>query len=260
LTDAELRAYLLGQSTVADAERVEIRVLDDEDVFAALRAIEDDLFDDYVRGDMTADDRQRFASRYGGEHERLRLARALLARSASAPAVAAAGAHARPARIRPDARRWMLAAAAVVVAGVGITLQMRARRSPDHAPVSSAAPSAPSAPVPPVVLALTLATSRAGTTPPETVVPSTAAGLELRVRIDPADTFDSYSMELLSSRGIVVWRADALHASAAAGDLMLVADVPAVALNDGEFELAVRGSTSGRGPETLGFAALRITR
>ena len=46
MTDADLRAYLLGQTTEPDAERLEVRALEDEDFFVTVRSVEDDLFDD----------------------------------------------------------------------------------------------------------------------------------------------------------------------------------------------------------------------
>ena len=78
--------------------------------------------------------------------------------------------------------------------------------------------------------------------------------------MDPADVFDSYSMELRSERSAVVWRGDALHVLAANGDLTLVGDVPAPSLSSGTYELTVLGSTAGRAPEALGFAAVKIAR
>ena len=50
MNDADLRAYLLGQTTEAIAEQVELRALDDEEFFVTVRSVEDDLFDDYARG------------------------------------------------------------------------------------------------------------------------------------------------------------------------------------------------------------------
>ena len=84
--------------------------------------------------------------------------------------------------------------------------------------------------------------------------------MQLRVRLDPADTFDSYAIELRSGQGAVVWRADALHASAADGDLFLIGDVPSAALQSDAYELTVLGSAAGRAPEALGFAAVKIAR
>jgi hypothetical protein len=248
LTDADLRAYLLGQTTEAKAEAIEIRALDEEDFFATVQSVEDDLFDDYVRGRMADDERARFLAKYGEKRVRLVVARALAARTAG------------PRVVSPPvaSRYWMMAAAAALVIGIGLTLGIPGRPSQNRAEVPVSTP-APAAPVP-VALHVTLGASRSAAPSPEAVLPPSAATLQLRVRIDPADVFDGYAMELRSDRGSIVWRADGLEASAAGGDLTLVGDVPVAPLNDATYELTVIGSKVGKAPETLGFAAVRIRR
>jgi hypothetical protein len=251
LTDADLRAYLLRQTTEADAERVEVRALDDDDFFATLESVEDDLFDDYVRGRMADDERPLFLAKYGAERARLQVARALMMRTAEPHVVSA------PAM----SRYWMIGVAAALVVGIGLTLRVRRTPAPDRAavPVAVSTPAVPASA--PVALLLTLSTSRsaAGQTP-QVALPMSAATLQLRVRLDPADAFDSYVMELRSDRDLVVWRAGDLHASAAAGDLTLAGDVPAAMLKAAVYELTVLGSAAGRTPEPLGFAAVKIAR
>ena len=250
MNDADLRAYLLGQTTEPDAERLEVRALEDDDFFATVRSVEDDLFDEYVRGAMADDERPLFLARYGGDHARLRMARALLVRTSQ-----------RAAASRSTASRyWMMAAAAVLVIGIGVTLGIPGKPTAGR-PTAPVAVSAPAPPAPaPVALLLTLGTSRSAAPPPETVLPSSAVTLQLHVRLDPADTFDGYTMELHSDDGNVIWRADTLKASAAGGDSTLVADVPASSLKEAGYELTVLGSTAGRPPEVLGFAAVKIRR
>ena len=80
MTEREMRAYLLGQAAAADAERLEVRLLEDEDVYATLRGVEDDLFDEYASGSLTEEERQQFLERYGTERPRLLVAHALAAR------------------------------------------------------------------------------------------------------------------------------------------------------------------------------------
>jgi hypothetical protein len=250
LNDADLRAYLLGQTTEPDAERLEVRALEDEDFFCTVRSVEDDLFDEYVRGTMADDERPLFLARYGGEQDRLRTARALMTRTAQPRGVR-----------RSDASSyWMMAAAAVLVVGIGVTLGIPGKPTPGRstAPVAVSTPAA-AAPAP-VALLLTMGTSRSAAPAPEALLPSSAATLQLRVRLDPADTFDGYTMELRSDDGNVIWRADTLKASPAGGDLTLAADVPAGLLKEAAYELTVRGSTVGRAPEALGFATVKIRR
>jgi hypothetical protein len=250
LNDADLRAYLLGQTTEPDAERLEIRALEDEDFFSAVRSVEDDLFDEYVRGAMADAERPLFLARYGGHQERLRMARALMMRTAQPTVVSRSAAS----------RYWMMAAAAVLVLGIGVTLGIPGKPTPGRStPAATGSTPAPAAPAP-VALLLTLGSSRSAAPPPEAVLPSSAATLQLHVRIDPADTFDRYTMELRSDNDNVIWRADTLKASPAGGDLALVGDVPAGLLKEASYELTVLGSTAGRPPEVLGFAAVKIRR
>jgi hypothetical protein len=252
LNDADLRAYLLGQTTEPDAERLEIRALEDEDFFSTVRSVEDDLFDEYVRGAMADHERPLFLARYGGDQERLRMARALMTRTSQPPVASRSTAS----------KYWMMAAAAVLVVGIGLTLGIPGKPTTGRptAPVAASTP-APAAPAPaPIALLLTLGTSRSAAPPPEALLPSSAVTLQLHVRIDPADTFDGYTMELHSDNGNVIWRADTLKASAAGGDLTLVGDVPAALLKEAGYELTVLGSTAGRPPEVLGFAAVKIRR
>ncbi|HEY1912251.1 MAG TPA: hypothetical protein VGG73_15105 [Vicinamibacterales bacterium] len=244
LNAADLRTYLLGQSTEAQAERVEVRALDDEDFYVTLQSFEDDLFDEYARGTMPEVDRKPFRTRYSGERHRLVVARALSARVESPSGTS---------------KYWLLAAAAVVLTAVGATLAIRTK-SASPTPAATVAASAPATPpVPaPVALLLTLGTSRSAAAVPEVRLPSSSSSLRLRVRLDPADTFDSYAMELRSAQGELVWRADALKATVQGGDRLVIGDIPAKTLAATSYELSVTGSSAANRPEVLGFAAMSI--
>jgi hypothetical protein len=250
LTDAELRAYLLGQSTEAQAERVETNAVEDDDFFAALGAVEDDLVDDYTRGALTDAELQPFLVRYGRDRHRLLAARALAARTAPSHG-------ASPFR----SNYWMVAAAAVVLAAVGLTFGNKSKPRPPAAPAVQADANAErTMPITATVL-LTLGTSRSAASPPaEAVLPPSAATLHVRVRLDPADTFAAYGMTLRSDRGAIVWQADAVRASSIAGELIVVGDVPAASLGEATYELTVSGSTAGGRPEVLGVAAMTVRR
>lgn len=243
MTDPELRAYLLGRLPEADAERLEQRLLEGEEVFQTLRSVEDDLIDDYARDRLDASERQGFEARYAGQTDRLTFAHALSKRTARSNVI-------------PFARRqWipLAAAAALVVATFGIMM-----RPPGEAPDRTPVPGPPAPPPPAIVL--TLGISRSAAAGPEVTLPAGAPALDLRVRLDPADRYDRYFMELRSSADQVVWRGDDLRASTESGELDLVAAVPASALADGTYELAVRGSIAGAAPDELGFVTLKVRR
>jgi hypothetical protein len=248
--EADLRQYLLGQATEPSAERLEIQALDDEDFFATLGSVEDDLFDDYARGSLADAELQPFLMRYGAQTDRIRVARALAAR----------GAQPRAASSPSLFRYWMVAAAAACLAGVAAVLGTRAHPAPPRPPTALGVSTPGAAAQTTVALLITLGTSRSAAPPPTVRLTSSTAAVQLHVRIDPADVFDRYAMGLRSDRGVVVWHADAVKASAAGGDLTLAGDIPAAALAGGSYELTVRGSTAGSRSEVLGFAAVKVDR
>ena len=175
LNDAELRAYLLGQASEADTERLEARLLEDEEAFETCRGVEDDLFDDYARDRMSAAERAQFEARYGDQAARLAFARALARRTASRPGSGVFNQRAR--------RRWLplAAAAAVVIAAAGwLIVREGPRRETPQGPAASVS-------VPPPILAtvvLTLGTSRSAAGASTVQLARDASIVELRVRLE----------------------------------------------------------------------------
>ncbi len=236
--ETELREYLLGRLPESDSERLENRLLDDDELFLTTRSVEDDLFDDFARSRLDAADREQFLKRYGAQNRRLTFARALAQRGPNVVAF--------------PRRRWIgWAAAAAVVIAMG-TLLMTRVESPDAKPVARRRDAGGTAAGTAAVL-VTLGTSRSAGATSTVTLPKDASTLRLRVRLNPDDRFDRYAMELRSDR--VVWRADDLHSSIEGGELIVSAAVPASALADGSYELAVRG-----GGEDLGFVTLEVHR
>lgn len=245
MTDIALRAYLLGRATDADAARIEARLKEDEQLVGTLQSLEDDLFDEYARNSLSADDARRFLERYGDQQERLAFARALAARTSR----------------NRSGRRWgwmpLALAAALVLAAGGYVLT----RSSTPAPAGAVARQAPALVAPPTVLALvTLGGSRGASGATAIALPKGANAIQLRVRLNPADRFDRYAMELRSASNAVVWRADDRRASAEAGDMIIEATVPAASVSDGSYELGVRGLTGSAASEPLGFVQVKIAR
>ncbi len=251
MTERDLRAYLLGQVSDEEAVRLEGQLLEDDDLFQTLESIEDDLFDDHARGRLEPADRAGFERRYGADGERHRFARLLSARVDNVPGVVTF-------RPRPVWRRWapLAAAAAVVLAVAGIMMTRRAAPATYRAAAARAPQPVPAPAGKTAVFALTLATSRAPADPLLLTVSSDASRIQLRVRVNPADRFDAYSMDLRSpASDAIVWHAADLHAAEEAGDLVIAGTAPAASIPDGTYELDVRAST-----EDLGFVALKVVR
>ena len=245
------RAYLLGQLPTVDAERLEEQLLEDAEVFAAVREAESDLLDDWARGRLTADEGERVLARFGHEPDRLAFARALAVRARAARRLAR--------RVPP--RAWVpLAAAAALAAAVGGAYLARTQRpvaTPSTARVVEAPP--PASPGPVVVALIALGTSRAAAADTRIAVPPDAAAVEIRVRLDPADRFERYAMELRSASNAVIWRADDLRVTSTNGDLVLVGRIASATVPTGSYELSVRGASASGALEDLGFVTVAVT-
>jgi hypothetical protein len=246
LTDHELRAYLLGRLSEAGAQRLEERLIEDEDAFQTLKSLEDDLFDDYARERLDPEERRSFVERYGAQHGRLSFARALRKRAG------------RPNVVAFRQRPWLpLAAAAGLVLAIG-GIVATTGIAPERTPGGLRPGAAPASPATAIVL--TLGTSRSAGKAAEATLAKDDAALELRVRLDPADRFDRYALELRSASDEVVWRGDDVKATRTSGELALLATVPARSLAEGSYELAVRGGSNGRPLDDIGFATLGVRR
>lgn len=116
-----LRDYLLGDASDGDRRAIEQRFFEDDAFFDEILEAQDDLIDDYARGALPARFQAAVEERLLADAEgqrRVTVARALHARAAAPlPAAAATPPISRPA----PAHRWMLAAAALAVAGIAAT-------------------------------------------------------------------------------------------------------------------------------------------
>lgn len=238
-TDSALREYLLGSSSPEAAERVEARLLEDDDLFAALQNAEDDLFDAFARGALDGTERARFLERYGQQADRLRFAGVLAQRTtASARAVPF------------TSRAWMpwAAAAVLVLAAGAVFTQLEAPSVvPGPEPNASRPESRPFA------VALTLGASRAAAATTPVMIPPGTTELVVNVRLDPGDRFDTYAIDLRGAGDRVLWSGANLTASAVDGTLTVSARIPAASLPAGSYELAVRGAGT-----DLGFLPLTV--
>jgi len=71
INDEKLIArYLLGELTEEQQVEIEDRAFSDKDYLTSITAVENDLIDEYVRGELSATDRQRFESRFLASAER----------------------------------------------------------------------------------------------------------------------------------------------------------------------------------------------
>jgi hypothetical protein len=249
MTEAALRAYLLGQLPDSEAELVETRLIEDADLFSQMETAEDDLFDAFARGRLTPDERDRFLQRFGAESSRRRFANTLARRTSTE--------HVVP-FVR---RRWVgLALAAGLVMAVGAYLIPRQPEPSGRAEPIAAMPAA-AAPAPVTsVIALALGTSRAAGAPVRVVVDRATAQMNFRIRLNPADRYPVYTVEIRSTADNVVWGDAALQSANENGDLVIHAVVPADRLPSGNYEIGVRGGPAAAALEDLGFLNIEVSR
>jgi hypothetical protein len=237
MNETRLRHYLLGILPEPEAEALEERLLEDEELFVTLRSVEDDLLDDFANGRLDDSALSAFRQRYRGR--RLTFARAL--------------AH-RGTNVVPISRRWWIAAAAAAALVIALLIRVEEKgpRLSTAARTTTAARARAS-----VVhtVSIALGTSRSAGGPQAITVPRDATALDLRVRVDPEDKFARYSLELRAADGSIAARADRIQALSEGGELVLPFVVPASSLRAGSYELAVHGDA-----EPLGFASVEVHR
>jgi hypothetical protein len=147
-----LRRYVLGGSTEEESAAVEREYFKSADALDRVRAVEDDLIDEYVAGQLAPDEQGEFERHYlttPAHRRRVAVARAL--RTAESV---------ESNQRRPVAVRWRPAAAlaaALIIVAVGVALMLRMRSVPttvqvDSLPSATApAPPPPRVPAPPPV-------------------------------------------------------------------------------------------------------------
>jgi hypothetical protein len=84
--DRLITRYLLGALSQAEQQHFEVKYFEDDDLFAKVEAVEQDLIDSYVRGELSIKEVKSFEARFLSTptgRERVELARVLLEKMAS---------------------------------------------------------------------------------------------------------------------------------------------------------------------------------
>jgi anti-sigma factor RsiW len=247
--EAQIVSYLLGELNEEDRTRLEERFLRDVEYREHMRAVEDDLVDDYVRGELAPRQRERFEKLYTTLPHRARkveLARALN----------------ETLRQRPQAsRRWTfrypLAAAAVLVIGLGVwlvieTSRMRPQVQPpqvnQQAPPPEQKPSTTPEQGPAQPTQLSIATFvlppglvRDSAAATSFVIPGGTQVVRLLLPLEKGDEYPAYRAELRTASGNSVWKSDAMRPQPDAAGQSVVLDVPADLLRPDRYELSLTG-------------------
>lgn len=257
-----LARYVLGTLPPEEAEKLDERSVTDAEFAAQLKVVEHDLADAYVRGELSADERQQWERIFLASPEgrdQLRFATALASRQIR-----------RAVATKPRLSRWMIWLAVAEVAAIVTILVLTTTPRPIEQPtiankVSPAAPPAPDVPPAPApsgrqgVVALTLTpVTRSVTSVPRLQLSPQLAEVRLTLRLDPND-FQQFRVDIRTAAGdTVVWRSGVLQAAAdTTGVRSVTVSVPAEQLQAGRFTVFVTGLSS-RGDDIVGTYSVDV--
>jgi len=265
LTNDAVIRYLLGEMADAERDEFETRLFQDEALFQQVAALDDDLVDAYVAGDLRAKDLERvrrsLLSTPRGQ-ERVEFARAL-----SEYARKSGKSHTLPMRIFGDGRSAFLAAASVVLLiGTSFLLwqltEVRSRLRTAEAQVVSLSGRAQKledivrgygAAESVVAYTLPLSVERGGGGA-DLVIPAAARFVVLVVPLQ-VTSLPAYTALLLQGGAMETWRGNAARLGKTA-NVRLPADV----LRPGNYLLIVKGSKGEAESETMAEYAFRVLR
>lgn len=263
--DQELVRYLLELLPEADSERLDEASIADDALAARLHMVERDLMDDYVRGALREDVRERFESRYLASprrRENVRLAASFLnAIDRAAPADPPADGEQPAAGVFAS---WKAVAGAAIAAllllSAGTLLYRPAALPP--ARTTATVPSNPgsivrdaSAQTPVLVLS---PQTRAVAAIPSVIVPQGATGVAFELRLE-SDVFPRYEAGLKNpATNEIVWRSGWLTARSAGERLSVFLTIPASALNPQHYAIDLKGYRTAATPEIVESFTFRV--
>jgi len=287
--DELLRSYLLGQLPEDEADRLERRLLAEDDLFELSEAVEADLLADYAQGGLAPAERERVQRRLASSpqgRERLMLARSLSKLAGRDRQTAVLPFTGRASAPRRPAFRWAaLAAGLIVAAGLAWLIpksptppqpspsgQEKNNESESHAPEITdvhrdqevtKAPQQQKAPppAPPAVFQLALTSLRGGEAAKKLRVPAGAGTVELQIDVAGMEDLASFHLTLRDrkTRAAVkewTWR----KPRSLNGVRALVVEIPAELLPDGSYEIQAQGRARGGEPEDLSPLEVEVVR
>lgn len=247
-----LRRFLLGDLDAEQADELEQRLLQEEDLFDLAEAVEADLLDAAARGALSSAERGRVLRRLAASPEgraRLALARGLISighRTKASAEVLAFQLLERP---------WLRAAAvaaSLLVVPAGLWLGMQTLE-PGRAVECIGCPASA-----PLVLQLALTGVRSESDGPSPlIIPSGTRSVEIRLTLGPDDPSASFAAALRNAESGQEIQREQLAAKKVDGGRALVLSVPAEDLEPGIYEVEVRVITS-EGDELFGKPTFEV--
>jgi len=283
--------YLLGELTEQEMSEFEAQCFENDELFHEMTELENDLLLSYVRGELSADERQEFDAGYLTSPARRRKLEFMrgLERHLSGDAAPASAEEQRPARL--PLRSWPLNAAAGVVALIAVALicwlailnyrlksELRQAQSQEaelrHAQQELEAKLAtltlrlqesgvgiPSQPQPPVMaFNLIPGLPRGAGVIQQLALSPKATRLELNLYLEN-DTYIAYGASLQDTEGKQVWRKTAIKSHAdSQGRRIVSCQIESDVLRNGDYMLLLNGVTaSGKVEEDIAAYRFVIT-
>jgi hypothetical protein len=272
--DRLLTRYLLGSLGDEETERLDELSIADDEFASRLQAVEDDLVDAYVRGELSGEILEQFRSFYlssGRRRAKVQFAEALFRATDLRQAAT------RRERSRTWLSEWALAAACLLLAAGGLLLyqNLRLRDEVKQAQaaiaalrqhVQTAVPPPPlekSPPQPPRVqtVAMFLAPQpRAASPLPTLKLPPETDQALLHLGLE-SDEFAGYRAGLRNpATNQIVWRSDLLHSSTRQNRRVVSVSIPGAVFEPGNYTLELSGIIGGHRNEFVSSYTFRIER
>ncbi|PYS71160.1 MAG: hypothetical protein DMF69_11270 [Acidobacteria bacterium] len=309
LSEQNIRLYLLGELPEPEQVEIEDLAFADQRVLEQIQAVEQDLIDDYVSGDIPEDKRQSFQTHFLASAERRKkfafakaLATVVKENTVPAPDVAIAPSWSTKlaAFFTRPVMAYSFALASLLLFFVGSWLvvdrirlrseiarlqtaqesqtaqnrqlekdlvderlrnqELMANRGtpPQQTPtpeVQPDSPPQPTTPTSPVVVAFSLVPgiSRSSNSVPQLAIGKDVNLVRLQIGIDPQENYRRYRAELRTVSGQQVLAQGNLSARGGSHGRSIPFGVPATALGNGKYELALKGITESGTTEDVGF-------
>jgi len=316
LSEQNIRQYLLGKLSEPEQVEIEDRAFADQRVLEQILAVEQDLIDDFVSGDIPAESRQDFQQHFLASAERrkkIAFAKALAAVVNERPALVIDVAPAPSLRTKLAAfftrpvTAYSFAAASLLLLFVGSWLvidrirlrseiaqlrtaqesqtaqnrqlekdlanqrlqnqELMANRGtqPQQTPtleIQPESPQQPTTPTSPVVVALALlpGISRGSNSVPQLAIAKAVSLVRVQIGIDPQENYRRYRVELRTENGQQVLAQGNLLARVGSHGRSIPLGVPASALRNGRYELALKGITESGTTEDVGFYYFNVVK
>lgn len=290
-----LTRYLIGELSEDERTALEEQYVADPSIFDEIAKAESDLVDDYVRGKLAPEVRERFQRVYLAHpqrRERVKFAEALLTRLDRTETPVAVGSSSAAAwldwraalnrMLRPKPALGLAFATLVIVSGVWLVFEARRtrreavqreaartdqerreREAGARAAAEKAGADQATAARPPsvVVLGLRVGGVRAVDTssPTPLVIPAGTSEVLLQLSLPQLD-YPSYRVILRSVGGAEILRRGELTKAAAGSGAEISLSVPASAFESGDYMLIVQGATSGDEFEDVSRSLIRADK